>query len=292
MSPILGVIGGSGIYEMPGLTDVLEHRLRTPFGEPSDVVIEGRLGSVRLLFLPRHGRGHTTPPHAINYRANVCALKKLGADFLVSISAVGSMREEIAPGDFVVVDQYIDLTRSRINSFFDRDVVAHASLAAPVCPVLATALGQAARGAGATVHEGGVYLCIEGPQFSTRAESLLYRSWGVSVIGMTALPEVRLAREAELGYATLALATDYDCWHQSEAAVSVDAVISVMRQNSALAKRVVARLTEQLPDPMSSPAFRALDQALVTAPEHITQEASERLDWLLQPVLARKRNTR
>jgi 5'-methylthioadenosine phosphorylase len=288
MHPTLGVIGGSGIYDVPGLTDVSEHRLRTPFGEPSDVVVEGRLGSVRLLFLPRHGRGHTIPPHAINYRANVCALKQLGATFLVSLSAVGSMRDEIAPGDFVVVDQYMDLTRSRNNSFFDREVVAYVSLAAPVCPVLAAALARAANRAGAIVHERGVYVCIEGPQFSTRAESLLYRSWGVSVIGMTALPEARLAREAELGYATLALATDYDCWHESEAAVSGDAVLRVMRQNSVLAKRVVARLTEDLPDPMRSPAFRALDQALVTRPEHITKEAFERLGWLLEPVFARK----
>jgi len=251
-------------------------------------VVEGRLAGARLLFLPRHGRGHRIPPHAINYRANVCALKELGAELLVSLSAVGSLREEIAPGHFVVVDQYLDFTRRRVGTFFAEDVVAHVAFADPVCPVLARAVARAARQAGATVHEGGTYLCIEGPQFSTRAESHLYRSWGVSVIGMTALPEAKLAREAELPYATLALATDYDAWHEHVEAVSVDAVVTVMRQNSALAKEVVARLAEDLPDPERSPAHRALDGALITEPGRISARARRDLEWLLGPVLARQ----
>ncbi len=284
----LGVIGGSGIYEVPGLTDVSERRLDTPYGAPSDVIVEGRLGNARLLFLPRHGRGHRVPPHAINYRANVCALKQLGAELLVSLSAVGSMREEIAPGHFVVVDQYLDFTRRRVSTFFPEDVVAHVAFAEPICPVLAAAVARAARRAGATVHERGTYICIEGPQFSTRAESLLYRSWGVSVIGMTALPEAKLAREAELPYATLALATDYDAWHETVEAVSVDAVLAVMHENSTLAKRVVARLAEDLPDPAESPVVRALDGALVTDRARIGSRSRQELAWLLDPVLARQ----
>jgi 5'-methylthioadenosine phosphorylase len=288
MTRTLGVIGGSGIYEVPGLTEVVERSVDTPYGPPSDVVVEGRLGGARLLFLPRHGRGHTIPPHAINYRANVCALKKLGAELLVSLSAVGSMREAIAPGHFVVVDQYLDFTRRRVGTFFAEDVVAHVAFADPVCPVLSAGVAGAARQAGATVHQGGTYLCIEGPQFSTRAESHLYRSWGVSVIGMTALPEAKLAREAELPYATLALATDYDAWHEQVEAVSVEAVVAVMRQNSALAKAVVARLAEDLPDPEQSPAFRALDGALITDPGLIGARARQELEWLIGPVLGRK----
>jgi 5'-methylthioadenosine phosphorylase len=288
MMRTLGVIGGSGIYEVPGLSQVVERSVETPYGPPSDVVVEGRLGEVRLLFLPRHGRAHRIPPHAINYRANVCALKQLGAELLVSLSAVGSMRQEIVPGHFVVVDQYLDFTRRRVGTFFAEDVVAHVAFADPVCPMLAAAVARAARRAGATVHERGTYICIEGPQFSTRAESHLYRSWGVSVIGMTALPEAKLAREAELPYATLALATDYDAWHESVEAVSVDAVVAVMCQNAALAKQVVARLAEDLPDPEQSSAYRALDNAVITDPARISARARAELGWLIDPMLARK----
>jgi 5'-methylthioadenosine phosphorylase len=288
MTRTLGVIGGSGIYEVPGLANVVEREVDTPYGSPSDAIVEGRLGDTRLLFLPRHGRGHRIPPHSINYRANVCAFKKLGADCLVSLSAVGSMREEIVPGHFVLVDQYVDLTRQRVGTFFAEDVVAHVAFADPVCAVLGAAVVRAARRAGATVHEGGTYVCIDGPQFSTRAESLLYRSWQVSVIGMTALPEAKLAREAELPYATLALATDYDAWHENLEAVSVDAVIAVMRQNSALAKQVIAQLAEELPDPRSSPAYRALDGAVVTDPGRISARSRETLGWLLDAVLDRQ----
>jgi 5'-methylthioadenosine phosphorylase len=282
MGYVLGVVGGSGIYDLPGLSAVESVAVDTPFGAPSDAVVRGRLGETTLLFLPRHGRGHTTPPHAINYRANVCALKRLGATHLVSLSAVGSMREEIRPGDVVVVDQYVDLTRRRASSFFDDEVAAHVSFADPVCPLLAQALIAAARAAGATVHESGTYVCMEGPQFSTRAESRIYRGWGVSVIGMTAMPEAKLAREAELPYATLALATDYDCWHSSEEAVTVDAVIAVLRKNAEAARRTVVELARRLPDPAASPASRALDGAVITAPEAISESARARLGWLLE----------
>jgi 5'-methylthioadenosine phosphorylase len=282
-SPVLGVIGGSGLYDIDGLADVRETRVDTPFGAPSDVIVEGRLGEAKLLFLPRHGRGHVHPPHLLNYRANVCALKKLGATHLVSISAVGSMREHIAPGHVVVVDQFIDLTKRRASTFFDEGLVAHVALADPVCPLMAEAAAGAARRAGATVHGGGTYVCIEGPQFSTRAESNLYRSWGVDVIGMTAMPEAKLAREAELPYATVALSTDYDCWHSSAESVSVEAVIAVLRQNVALAKRIVRELAGALPDPAKSPATAALASAIITSADHIDPAARERLAWLLGP---------
>lgn len=280
-SATLAVIGGSGIYQVQGLTGLREHRVQTPYGAPSDVIVEGTLGETRLLFLPRHGRGHPLPPHAVNYRANVCALKRLGATHLLSLSAVGSMKESIAPGDVVVVDQYIDFTRRRASTFFDAGLVAHVSFADPVCPLLADAAARAARAAGAKVHAGGTYVCIEGPQFSTRAESQLYRGFGVSVIGMTALPEAKLAREAELPYATLALVTDYDCWHETEEVVSVEGVLEVLRKNSELGKRVVVELSAQLPDREKSPAFQALRYATITAPEAITPEARATLSWLL-----------
>jgi 5'-methylthioadenosine phosphorylase len=279
---VLGVIGGSGVYEVTGLTDVREVRVDTPFGAPSDAIVRGRLGDTELLFLPRHGRGHLHPPHLVNYRANVCALKQLGATHVVSLSAVGSMQEQIAPGDVVVVDQYIDLTRRRPSTFFEEGAVAHVALADPVCPALAAAAAAAARRAGAQrVHEGGTYVCIDGPQFSTRAESLLYRSWGVSVIGMTAMPEAKLAREAELPYATVAFATDYDCWHHEEEAVTVEAVLAVLRRNADLAKRIVVEVAADLPDPTESPAHGALRHALITAKSHIDAEARARLGWLI-----------
>jgi 5'-methylthioadenosine phosphorylase len=283
--PTLAVLGGSGLYEMDGLADVREERVDTPYGAPSDVVVRGTLGGADLLFLPRHGRGHRVPPHAINFRANVCALKKLGATHLVSVSAVGSMKEEIAPGDLVVVDQFIDLTKRRASTFFD-DVAAHVPFSDPVCPLLGSALfdaaGAAMRSDGAgKVHRGGTYVCIEGPQFSSRAESLVYRSWGVSVIGMTAMPEAKLAREAELPYATLALATDYDCWHESEEAVSVEAVVAIVKKNAALARRAVTNLARALPDRAKSAASTALAGAIMTAPESISPRAGQELAWLL-----------
>ena len=278
---VLGVIGGSGLYDMEGLVAVEEVEVQTPYGAPSDTIVRGRLGATTLLFLPRHGRGHRVAPHEIPFRANVCAMKKLGATHLVSISAVGSMKEAITPGDFVVVDQLIDLTKRRVSTFFDEGLVGHVGFADPVCGALSGALAQAVSHAGARGHSGGTYVCIEGPQFSTRAESLLYRSWGVSVIGMTALPEAKLAREAELPYALLALATDYDCWHESEEDVSVEAVLAVMGENVAKARTAIAQLARALPDCALSPARRALAPALMTAPDRIAPETRSRLDWLI-----------
>src|SRR4051812_31856354 len=255
MSYTLGVLGGSGLYEMEGLRDVTELDIDTPFGKPSDVLVKGTLeDGTTLLFLPRHGRGHKVPPHQINYRANVCALKMSGATHLVSVSAVGSMKEEILPGHLVIVDQFIDLTKGRTSTFFDGGIAAHVAMADPVCPGLADATARAAEKVGARAHRGGTYVCIEGPQFSTRAESRVYRSWGVSVIGMTNMPEAKLAREAELPYATIAVATDYDCWHESEADVSVDAILAVLRASIETTKRVIAELAASLPDPRKSPA--------------------------------------
>ena len=285
MRGVLAVIGGSGVYDIPGLGNVREHTIDTPFGSPSDVITEGMLGDVRCLFLPRHGSDHHKPPHQINYRANICALKKLGAEQVISVSAVGSMREDIHPGDVVVVDQYIDLTRRRESTFFEDGVVAHVSFADPVCPALAGAAARAVTQAGGRVHQGGTYVCIEGPQFSTRAESQLYRSWNVSVIGMTAMPEAKLAREAELPYATLAFATDYDCWHDAHEAVSVEAVIRVLKQNSALAKQALLKLVLELPDPKLSPASRALASAILTPPDRVSTGNRARLGWLLDPYL-------
>ncbi len=278
---VLAVIGGSGLYDVLGVTDVESVHVDTPFGPPSDVVVRGRLGDTVLLFLPRHGRGHRIPPHQIDSRANICALKKLGATHLVSVSAVGSMQENILPGDFVIVDQFIDLTKSRTSTFFDDGIVAHVGFADPVCPRMTGALADSAARAGARVHRGGTYVCIEGPQFSTRAESRLYRSWGVSVIGMTAMPEAKLAREAELPYALLALATDYDCWHETEADVSVEAVLAVMTKNVECARSTIVELASCLPDPASSRASGALAAAVVTSTDRIAPAALARLDWLV-----------
>ncbi len=278
----LGVIGGSGLYELEGLMDVDELETTTPFGKPSDAIVEGTFGSTRLLFLPRHGRGHRTPPHRINYRANILALKMAGAEQILSVSAVGSMQNDIQPGDMVIVDQFIDRTRHRTDTFFEDDgVVAHVEFAEPVDSQLAEALAAAVEATGAQLHRGGVYLCIEGPQFSTRAESLLYRSWGVSVIGMTNMPEARLAREAELPYATLAMATDYDCWHDAHDAVTVQAVIAVMNENVAKAKKIIAELARTVPDPKGRPATSALAGALITNPDSISEVAREKLRPLI-----------
>jgi 5'-methylthioadenosine phosphorylase len=282
---VLAVIGGSGLYKLEGLEGVEELEVETPFGRPSDRVIRGRLGDTTLLFLARHGRGHRIAPHCIDYRANVCALKILGATHLVSISAVGSMREEIAPGDFVVVDQFIDLTKKRNATFFEDGIVAHVGFADPVCPHMARALAKAAERADARVHRGGTYVCIEGPQFSTRAESLLYRSWGVSVIGMTALPEAKLAREAELPFALLALATDYDCWRDHGPEVTVSAVLAVMTHNVESARRTIAEVAGQLPDPRESAATGVLRGAIMTARDAIPASTRARLDWLIARVL-------
>ncbi len=282
MSTVLGIIGGSGLYELSELTNVETVTVDTPFGPPSDALVRGRIGDTTLLFLPRHGRGHRVAPHEINYRANVCAMKKAGATHLVSVSAVGSMKEQIAPGHIVLPDQFIDLTKRRVSTYFEDGIVGHVAFADPTCQKMRRALAGSAQRAGATVHEGGTYVCIEGPHFSSRAESLLYRSWGVSVIGMTAMPEAKLAREAELPYATMALATDYDCWHESEEAVSADAVVAVVKKNVAQAKRILTELAKSLFPPHESAAFHAQSGAIMSAPNAITDEARLRLGWLLR----------
>jgi 5'-methylthioadenosine phosphorylase len=277
----LAVIGGSGLYALTGISNAEEIAVETPYGPPSDKIVRGKLGSTTMLFLPRHGRGHKIPPSAINYRANICALKKLGATHVVSVSATGSMKESIGPGQLVIVDQFIDLTKRRVSTFFDEGVAAHVAMADPVCPLLAAAVAAAAEKTGAAIHRGGTYVCIEGPQFSSRAESHLYRSWGVSVIGMTNMPEAKLAREAELPYATIAVATDYDCWHQTNADVSVDAILAVLQQSLDTTKRLLVELSTALPDPTKSPAHGALATAVLTDRSQISPAKRAELAWLL-----------
>ena len=284
--PAIGVIGGSGFYDMPGLEDIRDETITTPFGDPSDTIRSGRLDGVEVAFLPRHGRGHRIPPTAVNARANIWALKSLGEQWIISVSAVGSMREDIHPGDMVIPDQFFDRTRSRVSTFFDTDVVAHIAFADPVCGVMAQALQQAAATAGAMVHVGGTYLCIEGPQFSTRAESQIYRQWGVDVIGMTNLPEARLAREAELCYATLALCTDYDCWHDSASDVDIGAILEVLQRNVQLAQDIIAHTAPALQGARTCPCSTAMKYALITDPAMTPAAARARLGLLIDRYLS------
>jgi len=277
----IGIIGGSGFYDLEGLTEVQEVTVDTPFGAPSDAYRVGRLGDRRLVFLARHGRGHRYSPSEINYRANVWGMKSLGVEWLVSVSAVGSLREDIQPGHLVVIDQSIDRTLTRARTFFEGGVVAHVSMADPVCKHLANHLADAAATSGATLHRGGTYVCIEGPQFSTRAESHLYRSWNADVIGMTHLPEARLAREAQLCYATLALSTDYDCWHTSEEAVTVEMVVKVMKQNVANAQKAVRELALNVPLERTCGCPTALRGAVMSDVKHLTPQLKARLALLL-----------
>jgi 5'-methylthioadenosine phosphorylase len=281
-SEALGVIGGSGLYEIEELTDVREQRVQTPFGDPSDAYVTGRIGETRLVFLPRHGRGHRVAPHEINYRANLYGMKVLGVTRLLAISAVGSMREAIEPGHFVIVDQFIDRTTGRAASFFEQGMVGHVSFADPVCASLAGMAAAAGREVGVTVHEGGTYVCINGPQFSTRAESNLYRSWGVDVIGMTNVTEAKLAREAQICFSTVALATDYDCWHEGHDDVDVTAVLEIIAQNVGNARRLVAQVARTLPplDPGCA-CQNALQHAILSSPEGTTDAARQRLAPLL-----------
>jgi 5'-methylthioadenosine phosphorylase len=279
--PAIGVIGGSGLYELPGLTDVRWRRVRTPFGDPSDEYCVGRMGERRVVFLSRHGRGHRLLPSELNFRANIWGLKSLGAEWVISISAVGSMKEQIRPLDLVIPDQFFDATKRRVSTFFGDGIVGHVGMADPVCPQLAAILDKAARETGATVHRGGTYICIEGPQFSTKAESRIYRSWGVDVIGMTNMPEVKLAREAELCYATLALATDYDVWHETHAAVSVEAVVKNLLQNVATAKEVLARAIPDVAPPRACECGRLLESAIITDPKSVSVTARRRLELLV-----------
>lgn len=278
---IIGVIGGSGIYDMDALADVKEIAVETPFGPPSDAYITGTLDGVSMVFLARHGRGHRILPSEINYRANVYGMKSLGVEWIISLSAVGSLREDIRPGDMVVVDQFIDRTNGRPSSFFGEGIAAHVSFGDPVSPVLAEALHRAgnevAQGSDFTVHRGGTYVVMNGPAFSTRAESNLYRSWGADVIGMTNLPEAKLAREAEISYATLALATDYDCWHDDEEEVTVDAVIAVVQKNAQRARKVVRKVVTHVPKSHQCIAANALKNAIITPKEAISTETRQRL---------------
>jgi 5'-methylthioadenosine phosphorylase len=264
----LGVIGGSGLYEIDALEKRVQLAMATPWGSPSDELTAGEIGGVRVIFLPRHGRGHRMAPSDINFRANIAALKLAGCTDILSVSAVGSLKEELAPGAFVIIDQFIDRTFGRENSFFGEGLAAHVSLADPVCPRLSNLAAGAARKAGAKVVEGGTYLCMEGPQFSTRAESLLYRSWGCSVIGMTNMPEAKLAREAELPYASLAMVTDYDSWRIEESPVEVAQILKHLHDNAARARSMIETLIRALPkERPPSPIDKALDGAVITAPD-------------------------
>jgi 5'-methylthioadenosine phosphorylase len=288
MRPVLGVIGGSGLYEIDGLEDVRREAVGSPWGEPSDALLRGTLSGIEVVFLPRHGAGHRLPPGDVDYRANVDALKRAGVTDLLSLSACGSLREELAPGTFVVVDQFVDRTFARPKSFFGPGCVAHVSMAHPVCGRLGDALDAAAREEGIPVVRGGTYLAMEGPQFSSLAESQLYRSWGCDVIGMTNMPEAKLAREAELCYATMAMVTDYDCWHEEHGAVEVTDILEVLTRNAgrarALVKRVAARLGER-PAPCPRGCDRALDSALITQPAARDPQLVRRLDAVAGRVL-------
>ncbi|MBB5517221.1 S-methyl-5'-thioadenosine phosphorylase [Amphiplicatus metriothermophilus] len=285
---VLGVIGGSGVYAIEDLDDVERLDFDTPWGAPSDALVRGRLNGVRVIFLARHGVGHRLTPGAINYRANIDALKRAGASDVVSLSACGSLREDLPPGTFVLVDQFVDRTSGREKSFFGPGFVAHVSLAEPVCPGLRGALAQACRAVGVPFADRGTYVCIDGPQFSTRAESRLYRAWGCDVIGMTNMPEVRLAREAELPYASVAMVTDYDCWRETDKAVEVGDVLAVLKANAAAARRLLDRLTRDL-GPVRTPSplgiETVLDHAVITPPEARSPEMIAKLDAVAGRIL-------
>jgi 5'-methylthioadenosine phosphorylase len=284
----LGIIGGSGLYDIEGLTDTHWRRVESPFGEPSDEFLFGRLAGRDVVFCPRHGRGHRIPPSEVNFRANIDALKRAGCSEIISLSAVGSLRESLAPGTFVLVDQFIDRTFARERSFFGAGMVAHVSMAHPVCARLGDALEATARTEGIPVVRGGTYVVMEGPQFSSLAEAELYRSWGAAVVGMTNMPEAKLAREAEMCYATVAMVTDYDCWHPGHDSVTVDAVIGVLLANAAKARGLIARLAPALvPAETQCPkgCHAALDHALITAPGARDPEMLARLDAVAGRVL-------
>ncbi len=278
---VLGIIGGSGIYDLPGLTDLREERVTSPWGEPSDVLRIGRIGQTRIVFLPRHGRGHAIPPSEINYRANIDVLKRAGVTDLVSLSACGSYRSELYPGLFVLVDQFVDRTTRRESSFFGKGCVAHVSFAHPVGPGLQARLADAATAEEIPFVRGGTLVTMEGPQFSTYAESLTYKGLGYDLIGMTAMPEAKLAREAEITYATVAMVTDFDCWHSDHAAVDVGAVIAMLHGNAEKARRLVARLAADFPaerEPCPAGSHNALDMAIVTAPDYRDKALLAKLD--------------
>ena len=288
ITPMIGFIGGSGVYDLDGLEDREWVKVRTPWGDPSDEILTGTLHGVRVAFLPRHGRGHPAPPSALNYRANIDAMKRIGCTELISLSAVGSLKAELPPGHFVIVDQFIDRTFAREKSFFSTGCVAHVSVAHPVCPRLGDALEAAAQQIDLPFTRGGTYLVMEGPQFSTKAESQMYRQWGCDVIGMTNMPEAKLAREAELCYATMAMVTDFDCWHPDHDHVTVEQVVKVLFSNADKARALVKTVVPMLGAPRGPcPAGcdRALDHALVTAPERRDPDMLAKLDVVAGRVL-------
>ncbi|MBL6935599.1 MAG: S-methyl-5'-thioadenosine phosphorylase [Alphaproteobacteria bacterium] len=289
-SPVIGILGGSGLYDIEGLTNQRREKVHSSFGEPSDELCFGELEGVQLVFLPRHGRGHRLPPSEINFRANIDALKRVGVTDILSVSAVGSLNPDLPPGTFVIIDQFIDRTFARIKSFFETGLVAHVSMAHPVCGRLGGHVEAAAKEVGIAVVRGGTYLAMEGPQFSSRAESELYRSWGCDVIGMTNMPEAKLAREAEICYATIAMVTDFDCWHPDHDNVTVEAVIEVLQGNAHKARSLMSALVPKLGDhqgPCAEGCQRALEYALITAPEARDPELIRRLDAVAGRVLAK-----
>ncbi len=277
----IGIIGGSGLYQIDAVKIEEEITVDTPFGAPSDQLMRGTLSGRQVIFLARHGRGHRIAPSQLNYRANIYALKQLGVDYIISVGAVGSMREEIVPGHVVVIDQFFDRTRERPSTFFDEDVVVHVTFAHPVSESLRRILIEAAEAAGATVHKSGTYLCMEGPQFSTQAESHIYRQWGVDVIGMTNLQEAKLAREAEIAYATLAMSTDYDCWHEDHDAVTVDQVIAVLEQNAHLAAEIIKLAVPKVPSEPDPVASNALKNAIIGDKALVSKETVQKLKPIL-----------
>jgi 5'-methylthioadenosine phosphorylase len=284
----IGVIGGSGLYEMEGLTQVKTMKVATPFGKPSDDYIIGTLHGRRVAFLPRHGSGHRIMPTDINYRANIYGMKKLGVERIISVSAVGSMKEEIKPGDIMIPGQFYDHTKQRRSTFFGNGVVAHVGMADPVCTHLSEILAQSGISVGATVHRGGTYLCMEGPQFSTRAESLTYRKWDVDVIGMTNATEAKLAREAEICYSTIALATDYDCWHHSEEAVTVEAVLAVMKKNIETSKAMIREAVRILPETRLCGCGESLRNTIMTPEKLIPAKTKKDLAPIIGKYLKKK----
>ena len=282
----IGIIGGSGLYDMADVTDRTEVTLTTPFGDPSGPYLLGTLRGKRVAFLSRHGAGHRLSPSELNYRANIFGMKMLGVEFLLSASAVGSLKEDLPPLDIVMPDQFIDRTKGRISTFFGRGLVAHVAFAHPICRTLSEVAYDSGRRIGASVHKGGTYVCMEGPQFSTLAESRLYRSWGADVIGMTNLQEAKLAREAEICYATIALVTDYDCWHPDHDSVTVDMIVANLMQNATTAQQIIAGAVERLPYARTCECASALKYALITRPEAIPPAVREELAPLVDKYLA------
>jgi len=284
----IGVIGGTGLYDIEGMTDIEEVDINTPFGKPSDVITIGRLEGVGLAFLPRHGKGHRIMPTEISSRANIYALKSLGVEHIIAINSAGSFKEEIKPGDLLIPDQLIDRTRSRVSSFFGEGIVAHIPFAEPFCPVLSQVLFESAKQVGASVHKGGIYVVMEGPAFSTRAESRLYRSWGADIIGMTALPEAKLAREAEICYAIIGCVSDYDSWHERGEPVTVDVILDTLHRNIDTTKRIIKLAVTKIPETRDCDCATALRTAFVTDPALMPAKQKEKLKLLIGKYLIRR----